>query len=127
MHLRADSSKCCGCRACQVACSLHRFGENNPKKSRLAIVPHFPDPGVYEVRTCTQCGACAEVCPVDAITKDAKGVYDIDPDICTGCLACVEVCPEGVMFTYPGMKTPFKCVRCGQCVAHCGMSVLRIE
>ncbi len=114
MHLRADSSKCCGCRACQVACSLANFGENNPKKARLAIHPHFPAP-------------CAEVCPVDAIPVDKKGVYDIDPEKCIACMACVEACPEGVIFVHPDREAPFKCIRCGQCVLHCGMSVLWIE
>jgi len=127
MHLRADSSKCSGCRACLVACSLWNFDENNPKKARLAIHPRFPDPGVFEVRTCTQCGTCAEVCPVDAIPVDKKGVYDIDPEKCIACMACVEACPEQVIFVHPDREAPFKCVRCGQCVAHCGMSVLWIE
>jgi len=50
MRLYADNAKCSGCRACLVACSLHLFGENNPKKAALAIVPHFPAPGTFEVR-----------------------------------------------------------------------------
>jgi ferredoxin len=127
MWLHADNSKCSGCRACQVACSLYQMGENNPKMARLVVVPRFPDPGTYEVRTCTQCGVCAYVCPVGAITKDGKGVFDIDPGVCTGCMACVEACPEGVMGTHPRRKIPFKCIRCGQCVAHCGMSALSIQ
>ena len=41
---------------------------------------------------CTMCGACAEECPVDAISEgDPK--YKIDPDECTDCGACAEVCP----------------------------------
>jgi len=63
MHLRADNSKCTGCRLCQLACSLYHFQENNPKKSCLAIVPRFPAPGVFEVRTCTQCGRVCRCMP----------------------------------------------------------------
>lgn len=41
---------------------------------------------------CTSCGACAEVCPVDAISEgDDK--YNIDPDTCTDCGACEAECP----------------------------------
>ena len=56
MRLYADSAKCCGCRACQVACSLNLFVESNPKKGALNILAHFPEPGTYEVKVCTQCG-----------------------------------------------------------------------
>ena len=127
MHLRADSSKCSGCRACLVACALGTFGENNPKKASLAVIPHFPNPGVFEVRTCIQCGSCAEICPVDAIPKNQRGAYYIDPKLCIGCLACVTICPESVIFTHPDLEAPFECDLCGDCVDACGMNVLRIE
>jgi ferredoxin len=41
--------------------------------------------------TCSACGACAEVCPSDAITVD--DVAKVDPELCTECGACVEECP----------------------------------
>jgi len=41
---------------------------------------------------CTNCGACDDSCPVDAISeKGDKRV--IDPDLCTDCGACVDACP----------------------------------
>jgi len=127
MYLHADSTRCSGCRACQLACSLHLFGENNPKKSALAIIPHFPAPGTFEVRTCSQCGTCADVCPADAIRQDSGGAYTIDPGACTGCLACQAACPEQVIFTCPERDVPFKCDACGDCIAVCGMDVLSLS
>lgn len=41
---------------------------------------------------CISCGACAEECPVDAISE-AEETYVIDPDICIDCGACVDTCP----------------------------------
>ena len=73
MRLYAESPKCSGCRACLVACSLNLFHENNPKKGAINILPHFPDPGVYEVKVCTQCGDCAEACPTGAIKQNERG------------------------------------------------------
>jgi Fe-S-cluster-containing dehydrogenase component len=127
MYLRADSSKCSGCRACLVACALATFGENNPKKASLAVIPHFPDPGTFEVKTCTQCGECAAVCPVDAIPQNERGAYYIDSELCIGCLVCVGACPEGVVLTHPDREAPFECTLCGECVPACGMDVLWIE
>ncbi len=41
---------------------------------------------------CTNCGACQDVCPVEAISeKDGKRV--IDPETCVDCGACVGECP----------------------------------
>jgi ferredoxin len=110
-----------------LACALATFGENNPKKASLAVIARFPDPGVFEVKTCTQCGECAEVCPADAIPQNELGAYYIDPERCTGCLLCVDACPEGVVFTTPGRDAPFECTLCGDCVAACGTNALWIE
>ncbi|MCS7286982.1 MAG: 4Fe-4S binding protein [Anaerolineae bacterium] len=127
VYLHADSSKCSGCKACLVACSLAKFGVNNPKKARLAIIPKFPAPGIFEVKTCTNCGTCAEVCPVDAVKINEKGAYYIDPNECIACMACVKECPEQVIFTHPDYPVPFECDLCGACVEVCGPGVLWIE
>ncbi|HVN24217.1 MAG TPA: 4Fe-4S binding protein [Syntrophorhabdales bacterium] len=48
-------------------------------------------PAKVDEETCTACGACAEVCPVDAITVEDSA--KIDAEACTECGACVEECP----------------------------------
>lgn len=42
--------------------------------------------------TCVSCGACIQICPVNAIRmEDGKAL--VDPDICIDCGACVSECP----------------------------------
>lgn len=45
----------------------------------------------------TDCGACSEHCPTQAVTmkpyKDGLTIPSVDPDICVGCGGCEYVCP----------------------------------
>jgi ferredoxin len=62
------------------------------------------------IETCEGCGDCAENCPVDILSLDARPADVLPPDTaedpekvaivsgdaaeCTGCMACVSVCPS---------------------------------
>lgn len=41
---------------------------------------------------CVSCGACAENCPVEAISQ-GDTQYVIDPEKCVDCGACAANCP----------------------------------
>jgi ferredoxin len=41
---------------------------------------------------CTNCGACEDACPVNAISEQS-GKRVIDADTCIDCGACVDSCP----------------------------------
>ena len=46
---------------------------------------------------CLACGACADTCPVGAISMDdAKGIYVIGSE-CVECGACADTCPVGAI------------------------------
>ncbi|WP_321418372.1 EFR1 family ferrodoxin [uncultured Methanomethylovorans sp.] len=50
---------------------------------------------------CSQCGICAEKCPVGAI--DAENSRLIDTDICITCCACIKNCPQSARSMKPGL------------------------
>lgn len=80
----------CNCCACCCIClqSMQRYEDVVCKGSR-----YLAD-GAAE--TCVGCGACAKVCPMDAIEmKDGRaGVRSRD---CIGCGLCVSRCPAGAL------------------------------
>ncbi len=43
---------------------------------------------------CIACGACAEGCPVEAISEGV-GKYVLVPVTCIDCGACADACPVG--------------------------------
>lgn len=44
---------------------------------------------------CVACGACADVCPNDAITVDDIAI--IDASKCVDCGSCIDECPSGAI------------------------------
>jgi len=51
---------------------------------------------IVNAETCTGCGVCVDVCPVEAI-KVEDDLAKIDAELCTDCAACVDECPTGAI------------------------------
>ncbi len=47
---------------------------------------------VVNVESCSGCGECVQVCPLDAITMQ-NDKASVDPEVCGDCGACVDACP----------------------------------
>ena len=50
---------------------------------------------------CTQCGFCADLCPVGAV--DSQNSTMIDHEKCITCCACIKSCPQNARSMKPGL------------------------
>jgi formate dehydrogenase iron-sulfur subunit len=114
-----DTTKCTGCRGCQVACKQWNMlpaenttfftGEgyqNPPGMSEYTFTrvkfKDYQKQGQNEFafykEMCMHCNdpACASVCPVGAFKKTAEGPVVYNADRCIGCRFCMVACPFGV-------------------------------
>jgi len=55
------------------------------------IKQHLIDPEI-----CIRCNTCEDICPIDAITHDARN-YVVKADVCNACNACLSPCPTGAI------------------------------
>ena len=110
-----DTTKCIGCRACQVACkswndlkggkaafsdtwSNPRFLSSNQYNRIIFREISRPEGQVewhFISRRCMHCNdpACASACPVGALVKMPEGPVIYDDSKCIGCRYCMMACP----------------------------------
>jgi len=85
---------CCGC-CCEAMIAARKFAIFNPIHTSN-FIPKI------NIDSCTGCGKCVSVCPVEAMTlvsandpdKPKKKKARLNQDICLGCGLCVRVCTE---------------------------------
>ncbi|MDY6933894.1 MAG: 4Fe-4S dicluster domain-containing protein [Spirochaetota bacterium] len=142
-----DTTKCMGCRACQVACkqwnnlpaedtSFFAAPEYTNPKGLSAITYNLvrfyeldredPEKPLWQImhQKCYHCEEpnCLRVCPVKAISKRGGWVV-IDQNICIGCGACQEECVYNVPhvsdrdFNEYGIDKPIKKNKAYKCHA----------
>jgi formate dehydrogenase iron-sulfur subunit len=135
-----DTTRCIGCRSCQVACKQAnglegeetKFfaasgGYQNPSRfspnTRTYVSYHEVEDGagglkwVFVKLQCMHCKEmpCANVCAPEVFRRTASGVVVCDSDKCIGCVACEDECPFQVpTIEYRGLDTPHvrKCDFC---------------
>lgn len=125
--VRRDETKCIGCKACEVACSLrvdvpYDLNESNVIGTQVE--------GETSFSICRHCEKpdCLLVCPVGAIHQGSKGVVWIEGERCVGCGICSTSCPHGGIRFLPTKVS--KCDLCGGqpfCVALCPQGALEFE
>jgi Na+-translocating ferredoxin:NAD+ oxidoreductase RNF subunit RnfB len=85
---------CCGC-CCEALTAARKFGFSNPVHTTNFI------PAINE-ETCTGCGKCVSLCPVEAMTlvssndpsKRGRKKAKLIEEICLGCGICLNGCDK---------------------------------
>ncbi len=100
---------CMGCHACEVACKQEHGLGVGPRLVR--VIERAPD---FIPIYCHHCAKapCKEACPVDAISRDERGIVLINNDLCIGCKECMEACPFGAMQFDDDKEIAVKCYLC---------------
>ena len=129
-----DTSRCIGCRGCQVACKEW----NDLKATTTRMIPgsYQNPPGIsastwtminfteqsgdqgvrwlFRKQQCLHCNqaSCVEVCPTGAMAKHADNFVEVDQQWCIGCRYCVQACPFGAVQFDASSGTVKKCTLC---------------
>ena len=124
-----DTTRCVGCKACQIACKeqnklgtgeFFRRVETLTEEGKLV---HFS-------AACNHCEnpACVTVCPTGAMYIAEDGTVQHNDEKCVGCGRCVHHCPYGAPSLNKATGYAQKCGACAQrrreglapaCVAAC--------
>ena len=135
-----DTSKCIGCKACQVACmewndlrdeiGTNVGGYQNPadlsdRSWTLMRFAEYENPkGDLEwlIRKdgCMHCAdpGCLKACPSPgAIVQYSNGIVDFHEENCIGCGYCVTGCPFDIPRISKKDKKAYKCTLCSDRVA----------
>lgn len=87
------------CTTCTEICpndALEKITEKKKKALQVGRV-HFIKENCVTVTDGTDCGACSEHCPTQAVSmqpyKGALRIPVIDQDLCVGCGGCEYICP----------------------------------
>ena len=135
-----DTTKCIGCKACQVACMEWNdlrddIGDNvgvydNPADltaqswTLMRFAEHETDDGNLEwlIRKdgCMHCEdpGCLKACPSPgAIIQYANGIVDFHQENCIGCGYCITGCPFDIPRISKKDNKAYKCTLCSDRVA----------
>ncbi len=147
--LVSDSTRCVGCKRCELACTEFNDGRSQPSLARIKVsrnynfgprgqragfnrsMGEFGDLRIL-TDTCLQCPhpvPCATACPYDAIVLDSTTKARIvDQNKCQGCGMCQRACPWEMMTFDESSEKASKCFLCNgkpQCVEACPTTALR--
>src|SRR5437588_1406295 len=135
-----DTTKCIGCKACQVACMewndlRDEIGTNvgvydNPpdltdKSWTVMRFAEYENPNgnlewLIRKDGCMHCAdpGCLKACPAPgAIVQYANGIVDFNQEQCIGCGYCITGCPFNIPKLSKTTKKVYKCTLCSDRVA----------
>lgn len=136
MGVLHDTTRCIGCRKCELACNEVNnmpqpekpFDDLSVLEERrrtdattYTVVNKYNVAGlehpIFRKQQCNHCmePACASACFVKAFTKNPDGSVTYNGDLCVGCRYCMIACPFSVpTFEYDDAFDPLiqKCTMC---------------
>jgi Fe-S-cluster-containing dehydrogenase component len=123
---------CAGCRQCEIACSLNKWGVVDPDLALIRIRTDILGGYISQAEVCKQCAGpeCVAVCPNKANHIDPDtGARVIDLDLCVGCQLCLNACPlvPSRVHYHEQANVCVKCDLCGGdpvCIQHCPTGAL---
>jgi Fe-S-cluster-containing dehydrogenase component len=145
----ADSSRCVGCRRCELACTEFNEGRAQPAMARIKVArnynygPQGVAAGIGQAEgrwgnhllvqdTCKQCPhpvPCQLACPQGAIeVVPPANARVVNQDKCVGCKICQRACPWGMTSFDDEINKATKCHLCGgnpECVQACPVGALQ--
>lgn len=128
MMIKINKSNCTGCRICEVICSLQHFKVINNERSRVRVKTQWPwedEPSLC--RQCKK-PKCVEACKTGALTMYNPNPL-LKSELCTQCHACIDACPFQAVQTDPETNLPMLCDTCdGQymCTKWCPNKVIEV-
>jgi Fe-S-cluster-containing dehydrogenase component len=147
--LVSDTTRCVGCKRCELACTEYNDGRAQPSLARIKVSRNYNfgprgqqmgfGRGMGEFGnlrlvqdTCLQCPhpvPCATACPQNAIVMESRTKARIvDPKKCIGCKTCQRACPWEMMCFDETAGKASKCFLCNgkpECVEACPTMALR--
>ncbi|TKB57406.1 DMSO/selenate family reductase complex B subunit [Ferrimonas aestuarii] len=103
-----DTSKCTGCKTCQVSCKdrsdlpvgvnfrrVYEYGGGAWNKNSDGTITQSVF-AYYTSISCNHCSepVCTKACPTGAMHKRAKdGLVHVETSLCVGCESCARACP----------------------------------
>ena len=68
---------------------------------------------------CLGFGSCVNACQFGAMSIGPNGTAVVDPEKCTNCGACARLCPMGAIDPEDVYSVPGTCIKCQACVRKC--------
>lgn len=90
---------CCKC-CCEGMIAARRFAMHHPVSTSNFIA-------ILDPANCNNCGLCAQLCPVEAISVAPGRSHQpakLDADLCLGCGVCARACPTASITLQPRAK-----------------------
>lgn len=86
------------CMCCSCCCGVLRHLKREPNPGSLVANAYIAQ---HNEEDCILCGACVDVCPMEALVLGEDGSLRFEAARCIGCGLCASECPNGAMQIQP--------------------------